>query len=132
MTQDEMKQQGELFFKNMPEGLLLRLQYFAENLDIPLWQVAHNLLIDQYARTAVPSRRAKRIVPRAFLEFQGVNNELVTGERLFRNLLGYYALEAEETEKRLRSEGPIKEMKEKGKRYVTPKDTWKLDGTFND
>lgn len=110
---NELREQGMMVFSKMPDGLLHRLKWFSEALEIPVWQVVHNLLIDQWARTAaraeVEGGFVHRLLPEFAKETLGDGTEgLVTGEALFKALVDFYVNEEklktqdEELEKRMR------------------------------
>jgi len=91
----ELEQEARAVFENMPSPLFCRLKFFAEGLGLPLWQVIHNLLIDQWARRAAEAKVRGGYNPRPLFEFQsrGCPSNLLTGELLFRNLVQQYESE---------------------------------------
>jgi len=91
----ELTKESKLLFNNMPSPLFCRLRLFARDFDIPIAGVILNLLIDQWARTAAKAKVNGGVAIRQLPEFaqetlEDGTKRLVTGEVLFRYLVGFY------------------------------------------
>jgi len=117
-NREDLRQQGEMFFSEMPEGLLQHLKHLSESLGYSLAQVATNLLIDQMARACVPTYRERKLIPRAYPEFMLEDGELVTGERLFHHLVRFHAADEQRRESAAIQSEPKDEALEEIRRLI--------------
>ena len=101
LSNSELMEQGKMLFSQIDPSLLSRLRIFSEGLEIPMWLVIQNLLIDQWARTAARAKVEGGFVHRLLPEFaeetlEDGTERLVTGEALFRSLVDWYEQELEQ------------------------------------
>jgi len=102
----ELTQEAKLVFKTMPSPLVCRLKLFSKALDVPISTVAQNLLIDQWARTAARAKASGGVAIRPLPEFatetlEDGTQRLITGQRLFRYLVGFYEQEIRQASPRV-------------------------------